>query len=269
MTFNSLWAGQQILGARKVQQDAFRIVEPDAEGNPVLFVLADGMGGHKAGDIAATLAVDIFCNYAGPVPQLGFLDALDKANRAIGQEAQDDPEKSDMGCTLVAVQFDGADAYWISVGDSPLYLVSNGRVKRLNANHSMASILDGQARRGEISFEEARNSRSRSALLSALTGDPVSRIDRPLHPISVDQDDWLIIGSDGIDTLTPEQLGQVVQQVSSRGAEAVCSSILDAINRAGLASQDNATVIAVRGWKALRETERQGDDVRTRPIPVR
>ena len=106
----------------------------------LLAVVADGMGGHAGGAVASKLAVDAFVH---AVEQGGGLaDGLQDANAAVGEGAAGKPELAGMGATLVAAQVRGDEVRWISVGDSPFFLVSAGKLERLNADHSMAPQID-------------------------------------------------------------------------------------------------------------------------------
>lgn len=278
------WSGAQITGGRSYQEDVFAIRAIDLARGPVLAILADGMGGHAGGKMAAELAVSAFyktvAEGAAPGSSLAarFEDALHWANDAIAAYVRKNPNQEGMGCTLVAAEIVANAVRWISVGDSPLYLLAaTGAVKRLNADHSMASRLDAAARRGEISFREAANSTSRNALLSALTGEEISRVDFPPVAMPLNDRDWIVAASDGLDTLVQTQLSRIARTTGQAGdAPALCDALLTAVEAAGNPNQDNTTVIAMRTPAAgavgnERETSLQTllDEVVTRPVPAR
>ncbi len=148
--------GVQIVGKRDNQEDDFRIVPlaGSAEhAEQLLVVLADGMGGHAAGQVASRIVVESFENFFTTQPytepKAMLREALDLANRAVGEEASRTPAYQGMGCTVVAAIFDGDNAWWTSVGDSHLYLLRDRRVERLNADHSYGGYLDQLAALGE------------------------------------------------------------------------------------------------------------------------
>src|SRR5262245_38136518 len=122
--------GEQHRGARPYQEDSWALHRL-GDGS-LLAVVADGMGGHAGGAVASKIAVDAFVQ---SVEQGGGLaDGLQDANSAVGRQAAAKPGLAGMGATLVAVQVRGDEVRWISVGDSPLFLVSAGKLDRLNAD---------------------------------------------------------------------------------------------------------------------------------------
>ena len=262
------FAGAQIAGKRAYQEDAFAFRELKGKDESLICLLADGMGGHAAGDVAANTSIEAFSQaiewQSRPLHEQ-FIRALDKANRAIYRKAKDDSTKAGMGCTFVAVEVANGLCNWISIGDSPLFHISGSQIRRINANHSMAQQLDAAAARGEITMEEARNSSSRNILLSALTGDPISRVDQSKAAQPLIKGDWIILASDGLETLTPEEILSVVLQKPGSTAKQMCRLLLDAVEARDTPSQDNATVLAVRVQQRPAAAV-PDDDVPTRPI---
>lgn len=262
------YAGAQIAGKRAYQEDAFAFRALKGNEQSVICLLADGMGGHAAGDVAANTSIEAFSEaieWHSPPIHEQFIHALDKANRAIHRAAKDDPAKAGMGCTFVAVEIANGHCNWISIGDSPLFHVSENRIKRINADHSMAQQLDAAAAMGEITVEEARTSSSRNVLLSALTGDPISRIDQSKAARPLLMGDWLMLASDGLETLEPDAILSLVLGNPGASAKRMCGLLLDAVEARDKPSQDNATVMAVRVLEQPADAA-PDDDVITRPI---
>ena len=268
MTSTTLdFAGAQIAGKRAYQEDAFAFRDRTGDGAGLVCLLADGMGGHAAGDVAAQLSISVFAEELEGLssPLHGqFMRALDQANRAISRTAKDDPDKAGMGCTFVAAEITDGQCHWISIGDSPLFYVSGTSIRRINADHSMAVQLDAAAERGEITREEAANSSSRNVLLSALTGDPITRVDQSKSGQVLAPGDWIILASDGIETLTPDEIVNIISGRPNANAEEVCASLLEAVEARDRSGQDNATVLAVR--ISTGNTAPDSDEVITRPV---
>jgi len=263
------YAGAQIAGKRPYQEDAFAFRTFEGEQEALTGLLADGMGGHAAGDVAATISINAFADaidWRSGLANDQFLRALDQANRAILRKTREEPDKAGMGCTFVAVEVANGACNWISIGDSPLFHISGTEIARINADHSMAKQLDAAAARGEITVEEARSSSSRNVLLSALTGEPISRVDQSKTARPLKKDDWIILASDGIETLEPEELMMLVSRNRSVRAEAMCRLLLDAVDALDKPGQDNATVLAIRVLSAETESPRPDDEIITRPI---
>ena len=171
----SRWRGEgaQHQGARPYQEDSWAL-KPLADGS-LLAVLADGMGGHAGGAVASKVAVDTAVASVEKGVSLGA--ALQAANRAVGAKAAGDRNLTNMGATFVAVTVKGDEMRWVSVGNSPLYLVADGRIERLNADHSMAPQIDAMVARGLLTARQAANHPGRHTLREAVMGNPLTLID--------------------------------------------------------------------------------------------
>lgn len=237
-------------GARNYQEDsAFVHAGQDAGGAAQLIAaLADGMGGHAGGALASTTACRIFGRAfelsSGDVPARLY-EALQLANAAIGECVAEDATLNGMGCTLVGVAFGPAGVEWVSVGDSPLFLVRKGEIALLNEDHSLAPEIDKLAASGRISWETARNDPRRHFLRSALTGAEIDLIDRSRRPLAVDLDDIIILASDGIHTLHTPDILRTVAANARKEPDAIADALLSAVEAAADEHQDNTTVVVV------------------------
>lgn len=221
--------GSQHQGARPYQEDSWRLAQL-GDGSLVA-VVADGMGGHAGGAVASKLAVDAFLQ---AMEQGGGLsDGLSDANAAVGKGAAGKPNLAGMGATLVGVQLRGDEVRWISVGDSPFYLIEAGRLERLNADHSMAPQIDALVQRGMLTAEEAEHHPGRHTLREAVMGDPLTLIDKGSRRLGPDA--RLLVCSDGIQSLSAEHI--LAQSVRS------AAQIVDAVLSASKEHQDNITVV--------------------------
>ena len=225
------WRGEggQHQGARPYQEDSWRLATL-GDGS-LLAVVADGMGGHAGGAIASKLAVEAFIH---SVEQGGGLaDGLNDANAAVGKGAAGKSDLAGMGATLVGVHLRGDELRWISVGDSPFYLVEAGKIERLNADHSMAPQIDALVKRGMLTQEEADHHPGRHTLREAVMGEPLTLIDKGTRRLGPDA--RLLVCSDGVQSLTPEQImGQ---------ASLPPDRIIAAVLAAKKEHQDNITVV--------------------------
>ncbi|MCU0831000.1 MAG: protein phosphatase 2C domain-containing protein [Rhizobiaceae bacterium] len=239
-----LLAATQALGIRSEQEDRFALLSYGRGGH--VCILADGMGGEVAGGTAARIAVDAALDALRPGDANAsdaFVTALDAANTAIRRHLATNPGHAGMGTTLILLHVHGRMVRWLSVGDSPLYVWSAGRLKRLNADHSMAPMLDAAARRGDITVQEAMASPSRNVLMSAVTGDTVDRVDQRTEWLTLATGDWIIAASDGIETLSAAEIETVIGQAPSVPAEAMCSRLRDAVLSRRDPAQDNLTIV--------------------------
>ncbi len=247
------YAGRQIQGAREVQEDRYGVIPPaEFAGAPgsLLLVVADGMGGHAAGELASSLAVDTFAEtflISGTACDAGRLwDGLEEANRRIGREIEvRGAEVAGMGTTLLAVLLRGTLLRWMSVGDSPLYLVRGDMLQRLNRIHSKAEELAELVQLGKMSAEQARQDPTRHTLTSALIGSTIYDVDDP-PSVELLAGDVLIAATDGLNTLTDEEIAQLVAEQPSATAAALAELLLAAVESKQSPKQDNTTVVVVR-----------------------
>jgi len=243
------FASEQSQGARDYQEDDAGfcpIGEGGADG--LLMVLADGMGGHRGGAHASTVAVetfiDSFNHESGSIAErLGR--ALEDANERIGKDSQENPELEGMGCTLVGVSLTEAGIEWISVGDSPMWLARNGKLQRLNADHSMAPILAKQVELGELTEEEAKRHPQRNALRSAVIGDTLQQVDTSKRPMKFRKGDRLLLASDGLETLSVEEIAAIIEEAGEVEAESLATSLVATVDARQRKGQDNTTVMVI------------------------
>ena len=225
------WRGEggQHQGARPYQEDSWAL-RTLADGS-VLAVIADGMGGHAGGAVASKVAVEAFVH---AIEQGGGLaDGLQDANAAIGRTAAGKSELTGMGATLVAAQVRGDEVRWISVGDSPFYLVSTGTIERLNADHSMAPQIDALVKRGMLTADEAEHHPGRHTLREAVMGQPISLIDKGSRKLGPDAK--LLLCSDGIQSLSDAEI--------AASAIKPVDGMIAAVLAVARQHQDNVTVI--------------------------
>ena len=172
--------------------------------------------------------------------------SLEVCNQAISEHVAQDPQLNGMGSTIVAAYVDREGLRWVSVGDSLLYLYRNGQLQRLNDDHSLGRLLDIQAERNQISFEEAKAHRHRNALRSALTGKKLEIIDRHHDPVRLQDGDWIVLASDGIATLDDREIEALIERNIRQEPDEVAHQIITAVERRGVQGQDNTTLILVK-----------------------
>ncbi|MGK0399849.1 MAG: serine/threonine protein phosphatase PrpC [Gammaproteobacteria bacterium] len=242
-------ASDQIDGARDYQEDTYMVTELEQADNDktcALAILADGMGGHTAGNVASSIAVTIFNkSFQSSFPPIeveaALTEALNLSNEKIRASVKEKPALRGMGCTMVTAYLEDDDLYWISVGDSHLYLIREHELIKPNANHSYGAYLDMMKEQG-IELEE-QVGMSRNMLMSAITGEKISNIDISEMPIKVRPGDRVIVASDGLDVLGT---GAIIQYSSwsATASECVCA-LLKAVEDANKINQDNTTLIVI------------------------
>tara|TARA_R110002073_G_scaffold81909_5_gene196217 strand:+ start:14295 stop:16235 length:1941 start_codon:yes stop_codon:yes gene_type:complete len=241
-------AGSQIDGARDYQEDAFLITHlTDANGRPsALVVIADGMGGHAAGNVASNMAVQAFnkhvsANYPTENPSEILEQSVVKANNSIKETVAETPALAGMGCTMVAAILEDGKMWWASVGDSHCYLVRDRELTKKNADHSYGGFLDRMEADGTP--VEPEPGLSRNMLMSAITGEDINEIDVPANPFELQAGDRIILCSDGLDTLSA---GKIIQYSEWSEATKECAdALMTAVEEANMPRQDNTTAVVV------------------------
>lgn len=249
-------------GARSYQEDvaAFLLAaEPDTSGRlmapslprQMVAVLADGMGGHAGGRVAATLVCEGFIEalrgdaFAAPGPRQ-MLVALDLANDVVARKIAEEPMYTGMGSTMIGAAFGPDGLEFVSVGDSPLLLFRHGEVAQLNADHSLAPELDRLAEAGHLSRAQARRDPRRHMLRSAVTGDEIAMIDHSERPTALFPGDYVILASDGLQTLDNGEIARIIAGYAGDGPVAVAEALIREVENHRQPHQDNATVVAVQ-----------------------
>lgn len=246
MTFQAHIAGSQIDGARDYQEDAFLITHLQGNKNQIssLIIVADGMGGHAAGNVASNMAVQAFnkhvsANYLKEETSTVLNESILKANGSLTETIKETSALGGMGCTMVCALIEQGHLWWASVGDSHLYLLRERKLTKLNADHSYGGFLDRMEAAGTPIKPE--KGLSRNMLMSAITGDDIPEIDCPTTPFILKHGDRLVICTDGLDTLSE---GKIVQYTDWADNSKECSeSLLSAVEEAGYPKQDNTTVV--------------------------
>ncbi|WP_321490468.1 protein phosphatase 2C domain-containing protein [uncultured Hyphomonas sp.] len=245
-----VFAHRQHQGKRPYQEDQIGFQDNGDVSTrlPAAIVLADGMGGHVGGRQAATIAVSTYLDHvsAKGVESIRARekDALFAANEAIKAKVAKAPEMEGMGCTLVGLSIVGSQIRWISVGDSPLWLIDGDRITRLNQDHSMAGAYADMVADGQMTEEEARNAPRRNALRSAVSGGAIDMIDHPEDWITAPPGAVVVLASDGLDTLSPSEIVSVVKSAPTN-AEAISQKLIDNVLHHDRKNQDNVTVAVI------------------------
>ncbi|MBA3316928.1 MAG: serine/threonine-protein phosphatase [Gemmatimonadales bacterium] len=214
-----------------------------------LFMVADGMGGAAAGELASAMATDIIYHHlstawAGDAEvsaarfAFRMKEAVELANQQIYAYAREHPDVRGMGTTVTAAGVFGNELYLTQIGDSRGYLIRNGTAFQLTRDQSLTQRLVDA---GELTEEEAELSERRNIILQALGPDPRVKVD--LSRQRLRRGDTLMLCSDGLSGVVKrEELGPIAAQ--SGDLATLCSTLIDLANERG--GPDNVTVVAVR-----------------------
>ena len=244
-------ANAQHIGDRHSQQDSFGFADPDdrefVSHAGFLAVVCDGMGGMEHGDAASRMAVRAFLDaYLHKTPDESIPAALERSVR----EANDQVVMlatalglvENIGTTLIAAATVPGGFYYISVGDSGLFLVKQGHVLMVNRQHVFANLLEQAVERGTISQEEALRHPERESLTSYIGAEMLEEIDHNLEPLPLEQGDTLLLASDGMfKTLAPEEMQAFLEGPPQTWPDVLVAQTLAKRRE----HQDNVTVLSV------------------------
>lgn len=247
------FAGRQAIGKRSGQEDAYafsNIPASPGAASGLLLLVADGMGGHTAGNKASELAVRTFVSAfhrGGETMSERFSRAIDSANDAIAATIDTDPEQFEgMGTTLLALAVTPVGLEWASVGDSPLYLFRRGTLRRINADHSFRPVLREMVTNHELTEEQAAKSSLRNRLRSALIGGEIPFVDLASRALPLLEGDVVLAGSDGLQTLSDAAITEVLGQNTSADAATIAARLIEEVMKAAKPKQDNITATIVK-----------------------
>ena len=239
------------VGLRRAHNEDSLCADPDLG----LFVVCDGMGGHRAGEVASRLAVQVIqkhlressANALQPIvgdydpafsPQTNRLaSAIRLANRAIHDAGGSQPDQAGMGTTVVSAVISGQLLSIAHVGDSRMYLIRSGTIQPLTPDHSLVAE---QVRRGLLTEEQAERSPHRHIVTRALGISQEVQVE--VNEIRLLERDALLLCSDGLTgAVKPLEILRAI--LSEQEPQAACERLVTMANAAG--GEDNTTVILV------------------------
>lgn len=217
---------------RKNNEDSLIVIEPET------FVVADGMGGAQAGEVASQMLVEIvkivLSNMPTPWDEKLLVRSILVANEKILETAQKNDELKGMGTTATILSLDGDQAYFAHVGDSRIYLLRENEMKQITEDHSYVETL---VRRGELTEEEARVHPMKNVLLQAVGAVPKLYVDAANFPVK--SGDIFLLCTDGLTNMVDDETIAKILLSSSNPAEELIANALQA------GGKDNVSVIVV------------------------
>jgi serine/threonine protein phosphatase PrpC len=231
---------------REKNEDCFNVItgQPDI---PMTFIIADGMGGHNSGDVASKMAVDFVSNFIMDYPERFSIDedigqaiveAMDMANKEIYLFSLKNKSNAGMGTTLIVAIFLKERLYIGHVGDSRVYLIRNGYIKRMTVDHSYIEEL---VRMGTLTRKEAEMHPGRNVITRALGCGEELQIDT--YCFQIEDNDSYIICTDGLTNMLSEnEIKEIVE--NSKDPQHACDQLVRKANENG--GEDNITVIVIK-----------------------
>jgi PPM family protein phosphatase len=217
---------------RQGNEDSYFVRSP-------LFVVADGMGGAQAGEVASQMAVESFDRgLPDGTPAEGLTHVVEEANRRIHERSQSDAQRAGMGTTVTAAYVGEGEVTIAHVGDSRAYLLRDGDLIRLTRDHSLVGEL---VARGKLTEEQAETHPQRSVITRALGPEPDVQVD--VQAYQARGGDRFLLCSDGLTSMIPEARVKAILEGSDSLADAG-RELIAAANDAG--GRDNITVLLFR-----------------------
>lgn len=227
------WASATHTGlVRSNNEDSLYPPVSGASTEPSLFIVADGMGGHVAGEVASRIAVETATDTDGAPGR-----RIVSANHALLLEVSENPELAGMGTTMTVLQLGDPEVARVGhVGDSRAYLYRDDSIRQLTVDHTVAAEYVAA---GQISPEEAQNHPQRNMITRALgltQNLMVDEIEEPVQP-----GDRFLLCSDGVNSMLTDQ--EIADQLAADTVEEAAWGLVEAANAAG--GNDNITVVVV------------------------
>jgi serine/threonine protein phosphatase PrpC len=214
--------------------------EDSSFARPPVFVVADGMGGAQAGEVASRIAVETFERGLPDdgSPEERLAACVQTANKQIYERSRTEHERAGMGTTLTAAYLDDAQVAIAHVGDSRAYLFRDGKLQRLTRDHSLVGEL---VRQGKLTEEQAEEHPQRSIITRALGPEPTVDVDTSTYPGRAG--DVLLLCSDGLTSMiSEERISDILG--STEDLAGAADQLIDEANAAG--GRDNITVVLFR-----------------------
>jgi serine/threonine protein phosphatase PrpC len=231
---------------RELNEDSYKIIT-DCPGIPFIFIIADGMGGHKSGDVASKTAVDFVSSYIRQFPKVfseegniieSIRDIVKKANTNVFIESNKHESNSGMGTTFIIAVVSDNQLYIGHVGDSRVYAIREGYIKRLTTDHSYVEEL---IQTGSLTREEAENHPDKNIITRALGCSEDIEVD--VYTREMLPDDYIIMCTDGLtNKLSEVEIKEIVE--GSADPEQACKELIKKANEKG--GEDNITVIIIK-----------------------
>jgi PPM family protein phosphatase len=257
---NAAWGARTDTGrVRKGNEDSYLVEEP-------LFAVADGMGGHLAGDVASSTAVDVITNRLSDADAANpetLAQMLREANSAIFSRAEDDNSLHGMGTTCTLLMLDDGRAHIAHVGDSRAYLFRDGSLEQLTEDHTLVGRM---VREGRLTEQEAERHPQRSIITRALGVD--SEVDVDLSTVNLEDGDRVLICSDGLSSMiSNDDIAAVLRK--EQDPQTAADRLVDLALDAG--GEDNVTVVvlAIGDSVASRGADTHAAAGATPPVPAR
>lgn len=230
---------------RELNEDCFNIISGNSE-DPLVFIIADGMGGHNSGEIASRAAVDYISGALMSSP--GWFAAeneinneikilLAQTNRSVYEKSIETPENNGMGTTMTLAAAVRGIMYIGHIGDSRLYLIRNGNLKLITTDHS---YIEEMVRNGSITREEAKSHPRKHVITRAL--GCTSEVEADTYDCRMEDRDTYLLCTDGLTNMLGDD--EIIELSGGDDPDTACEKLVKRANDNG--GEDNITVIIIK-----------------------
>jgi len=234
-------------GKQREGNEDFFIMNILMEHKQLFAVVCDGMGGAQAGEVASKMAAQAFeqelkrqirPDMSRAYIRAALVSAVNAANDAVYTQAISGEEYDGMGTTLAALLIDGEDGVIANVGDSRVYMISDGAIRQATRDHS---VVEEMISRGEITRKQARTYPGKNLITRVIGTDPA--VDADTFEFTVREDTAILLCTDGLTNMLDEQeiLLEIVQEADPA---ACCERLIESANKKG--GDDNITVVFIK-----------------------
>jgi protein phosphatase len=238
-----------IIGTREYQQDS---VFGDVSGDKTLAIVCDGMGGLNGGEIASSTAAKILINDFFELDSFNdipgfFRNEAIKMDRKVNALTTEDGKPLDGGTTIVSVIIDKDSLYWLSVGDSRIYIIRDREILPVNRDHNYRLILDEKLNNGSITPEEYIAEEAQAeALISYIGMGNVSLMDINETPLTLMEDDIILLCSDGLYKRLSDDVIYEWIKFEEPDMERAAKRLTDVVLKKTIKSQDNTSLVLLQ-----------------------
>lgn len=227
---------------RRINQD-YVFCEENAIGKlPNLFIVADGMGGHNAGDYASRFCVEFFTqrikesDLTSPIAMIEA--AITKTNENLRSKAQEQSELEGMGTTFVAATIFDKEMYVANIGDSRLYVIGN-EMKQITEDHS---LVEAMVKTGELGRDEARVHPNKNIITRALGANVT--VEPDFFEVNLEEGDTVLMCSDGLTNMLEDEMIEKIIRENSDHLETAAETLVNCANQNG--GKDNIAIVIIK-----------------------
>ena len=242
------------IGMRKYQQDS-AIASTDSQEagkacKKTIAILCDGMGGMENGEIASNYCTSLIYNdfiSEDIKDYMKFLkDEAFKVDDYVSRLVGDDGSPINAGSTLVAVIIENNKLFWISVGDSRIYIIRDDKIIQATTDHNYFMVLMEDVKAGKITLEEAQSHKDKEALVSYIGMGGLEYIDVNKKPLILEPDDYVILCSDGLYRSVDEDVIKYITVQNGDNTELAAEQLVEQALSKRYKNQDNTSVIVMK-----------------------